>query len=94
MTYAGVRNVINNITIKANITSNDIEKKINSAFHRSANIDSQKVHADVIGSSVILKGKVKSFSEKEDAEDAAWSAPGVLKVENHLEVEELEEFSF
>ena len=92
--FAGVRNVINNITIKPSVTPSDLKQKINSAFHRSANIDSGKVQADVFGSKVVLKGKVRSFAEKEDAEDAVWAAPGVLTVENNLEVEEEAEFSF
>jgi len=94
MNFAGVRNVINNINIKPKVTPSDIKQKINSAFHRSANIDSNKIHADVFGSKVILKGKVRSFTEKEDAEDAVWAAPGVLAVENNLEVEEEAEITF
>jgi osmotically-inducible protein OsmY len=86
----GVRTIFNLITVKPRITPNDIKQKINAAFHRSATVDSAKITADVIGSKVILRGKVRSFTEKEDAEYAAWAAPGVLGVESKLEIEEPE----
>jgi len=84
----GVRCVFNLIIIKPKITSSGIEQKITSAFKRSAIIDAGKISAEVIGSRVILHGKVRSFTEKEDAENAAWFAPGVTNVESRLEIEE------
>ena len=86
----GVRCVFNLITIKPKITSSGIEQKITSAFKRSAIIDAGKISAEVIGSRVILHGKVHSFTEKGDAENAAWFAPGVTNVESRLEIEEPE----
>lgn len=87
---AGVKSVINLIGIKPKISSGDIQQKINAAFHRSANIDSGKISVEVSGSKVILNGKVRSFAEKEDAEVAAWNAPGVISVESKLEIEQPE----
>lgn len=87
---AGVRSVVNLITIQSKIEPSEIEKKITAAFHRSATVDAHKITAEVTGSKVILRGKVRSFTEKDDAEYAAWSAPGVLSVESKLEVEEPE----
>jgi osmotically-inducible protein OsmY len=89
----GVRNVVNYITVKPKVVASDIEKKIDSAFHRSATIDAEKIRVETIGSKVILKGKVRSMAEKDDAEDAAWAAPGVITVENRLDIEE-EIFAF
>lgn len=83
----GVRSVINLITVKPEIKASDIRKKINSAFIRSATIDAEKVDVEVSGNKVILRGKVRSFAEKEDAERAAWAAPGVTTLESNLEVE-------
>jgi osmotically-inducible protein OsmY len=87
---AGVRKVINTIQLKPKVTPSDVRRNINGALHRSANIDAGRIQVEVIGTRVILKGKVRSFAEKEDAEKAAWSAPGVLQVENHLELLEQE----
>ncbi|MGZ8511185.1 MAG: BON domain-containing protein [Chitinophagaceae bacterium] len=86
----GVRSVINLITVKPKITTSEIQQKIGAAFHRSATIDSGKIKAEVLGSKVILRGTVRSFAEKEDAETAAWYAPGVTSVESELEIEEPE----
>jgi osmotically-inducible protein OsmY len=87
---AGVRGVINTITLKQKATPNDLKQKINAAFHRSASIDASKIEIEVVGTKAILKGKVRSFAEKDDAESAAWSAPGILDVDNKLEITELE----
>ena len=79
--------MFNLISVKPKITASDIEQKISSAFHRSATIDSGKISADVMGSRVTLRGSVRSFSEKEDAEMVAWNAPGVTSVESKIEIE-------
>lgn len=89
----GVRSVINFISVKPLITPSEIQQKISAAFHRSATIDSGKITAEVMGSKVILSGKVRSFIEKEDAETAAWNAPGVTSVESKIEIE-VPEYAF
>ena len=84
----GVRGVTNNIKVKSKTTDvMDIKRKISAAFHRSATIDSSNIEVDISGSRATLKGKVRSWAEKRDAEDAAWTAPGVLVVDNKIEID-------
>lgn len=90
----GVRNVLNNIRVKPKITVPDIKTRITEALERVATIDAGKISVDINGTKVALYGKVRSYAEKEDAEDAAWCAPGVSSIENHLAVEPQMEFAF
>ncbi len=89
----GVLSIINLISVKPKVTASDIQQKISSAFHRSASIDAGKITVEVKGSKVILRGNVRSFVEKDDAETAAWNAPGVTSVESKLKIA-IPEFSF
>ena len=84
----GVKFVTNLVQVKPKVTPYELQLKINATFQRSANIDAAKITTDVIGSKVVLRGKVRSFAE--NAENAVWSAPGVTMVENKLSIEEPE----
>lgn len=83
----GVNGISNLIKIKPGASPVEVTRKINAAFHRSATIDSGKVQVGVNGSKVTLSGKVRSYSEKKDAESAAWLAPGVTEIENKIEID-------
>jgi osmotically-inducible protein OsmY len=84
----GVRQVINAISLRKNPTIRNLKNKILAAFHRSATIDASKIQVEIIDSKAILKGKVRSYAEKEDAESGARSTPGILEVDNKLQVRE------
>lgn len=90
----GVRNVWNNITVKPKVAPADVKNKISAAFHRTATIDADRISVEVEGTKAILKGKVRTYAERDDAVDAAWSAPGITTVENRLELVSSEEFAF
>jgi osmotically-inducible protein OsmY len=83
----GVKGISNLLTVKPSVIAKDAKRKITSAFQRSATIDADKISIEVLGSKVTLKGKVRSWAEKNDAENAVWATQGVIKVDNKLEVE-------
>ena len=84
---AGVKSVGNLISVKPkHVSSFDVSAKIKEAFKRSAEVDSSKVNVESLDGKVILKGFVRSWAERRDAENAAWSAPGVTQVEDRLAV--------
>ena len=64
----------------------DLKRKIQEAFKRSAEVDADRITVEANGSEVILKGTVRSWIEREEAERVAWSAPGITKVEDRIVV--------
>jgi osmotically-inducible protein OsmY len=83
---AGVRGVSDEIKIKARALPKDVKEQIEAAFKRSAEIDARRVGVDVHEGKVILHGNVRSWTEREQAQQAAFAAPGVRTVENQLTV--------
>jgi osmotically-inducible protein OsmY len=82
----GVKGVSNFIEIKPRVPPSEIKRKIGEAFRRNAEIDANRITVETDGDVVILKGTVQSWAEREEAERAAWAAPGIKKVENLLTV--------
>jgi osmotically-inducible protein OsmY len=82
----GVKGVVNSIQVKPKVTPVDIKKKIEEAFKRNAEIDANQIDVETHDGEVVLKGTVHSWFEREEAERAAWSAPGVKKVEDHITI--------
>jgi len=84
----GVKGVINNIAVKPTVSAADVREKIEKAFRRSAQVDADHITIEAEGGKVTLRGRVHSWAELDEAEDAAWAVPGVTDVENLVELEE------
>lgn len=82
----GVRGVSNKITVKPHVAPTDVKRKIIREFERAARQDAQQVQVKVSGGIVSLEGTVQDWAEYDEAERAAWSAPGVTEVRNFLVV--------
>lgn len=88
----GVRGINNSITLKNSIKPKEVKSQIKRAFHRMATLDSNDIILETHGNTVTLRGKVHSIKEKEDAEIAAYKAPGVFDVKNELKVQYYSEY--
>ncbi|KAB0486954.1 Osmotically-inducible protein OsmY, contains BON domain [Pseudomonas reinekei] len=81
---SGVVGVDNRLTLRPRVDVGDIQKRIEEALKRNAEVDAKGIHIKVEGNVVKLEGKVHLWRERQIVERAAWSVPGVNKVEDHL----------
>ena len=82
----GVLAVVNLIELTPKAAPQDIKRRIQTAFHRSAQIDANLITVEAKEGLVTLKGRVRSWAEREEAQDTAWCAPGVTQVKNEITV--------
>jgi osmotically-inducible protein OsmY len=83
----GVKGVSNYVSVKPSVKASDVKQKIEDAFKRHAILDAKDIQVTVHNASVTLRGNVHTWQEREDATQAAWAAPGVDAVENHLVIQ-------
>jgi len=83
---SGVVGVMNSITIKPHTPAADVKRKIEDALRRNAEVEANAIGVLVRDRKVILEGHVHDWQERAVAERAAWSAPGIAAVENHLRI--------
>ena len=84
---AGVRGVTNLITLRPKLASASVENAIRSAFERNALLDAKQIRVETSDSKLTLRGCVRNYSEREEAERVAWAAPGIFSVDNQLTVD-------
>src|SRR5580704_14436767 len=82
----GVKGVTNSILLKPRVQPAEIKRKIEEAFRRNAEIDANRITVEAHDGEVILKGTVRSWAERQEAERAAWSAPGVKRVDDRITI--------
>jgi len=82
----GVKGVVNLIEVKPRASTAEVKAAIEAALKRSAEVDASNIQVEADGDKVILRGTVRSWAEREEAERAAWRAAGVRSVDNRITV--------
>ena len=85
----GVMGITNNVTLKPHASAPDIKQRITDALKRSAEVEGSRIKVSVINGEVELRGDVDSFADRRSVAQAAWSAPGVTMVKDHVHVNAL-----
>ena len=80
----GVRGVLNHIDVAPRTTQRDVRRRIVQALHRRADVDARHIQVEVDNDAVVLTGAVRSWSQRDAAEDAARRAPGIRGVDNQI----------
>jgi len=83
----GVTGVSNVISVRPpKVSANDVKHRIEQALERAAEVDAGKISVEAANGKVTLRGTVKSWTERDEAEWAAWAAPGVSGVDNYIRI--------
>jgi osmotically-inducible protein OsmY len=83
---AGVRGVIDHIKVKPRVSPGVVSTRIEEALRRNAELDARRITVSATDNKVHLYGSVRSAFEREEAERAAWAAPGVAEVIDHISI--------
>lgn len=83
---SGVRGLLNKIAVNPRVSTVEVKAKIEAALRRSAEVDARRITVSAQDGAVTLHGNVRSWFEREEAERAAWAAPGVSRVIDNIAV--------
>ena len=82
----GLKGVTNLVKTQPQVEPSEVKRKIEEALKRNAAVDAHRINVEAHGGEVVLTGLVRSWVERQEAEQAAWAAPGVVKVEDRIAV--------
>jgi osmotically-inducible protein OsmY len=82
----GIKGIRNEIAVQPAVALGDVKSSIEEALRRSALVDSSHIKVQVPHGVVSLRGALRSRAEHDEAMHAAWAAPGVTKVEDHISI--------
>jgi osmotically-inducible protein OsmY len=85
-TLLGVRRVIDEIALVPGEPHVDAKAAVEQALARSSEIDASGITVELAGARIVLRGAVRTWAEREEAERIAWAAPGTAAVENELAI--------
>jgi osmotically-inducible protein OsmY len=85
----GVKGVSNLVEVKPRVSKGEVKTAIEAALKRSAQVDARRIKVETDGDKVTLRGTVRSWFEREEAERAAWRSPGVRSVDNRITIGEV-----
>jgi osmotically-inducible protein OsmY len=82
----GIRGINNRIQLKPDVSVSEVKVKIEEALRRSAEVDARRIAVSADNTTITLTGNVHSWFEREEAKRAAWAAPGVTRVIDHIAI--------
>jgi osmotically-inducible protein OsmY len=82
----GVKGITNLIELQPRVPPVEVKHRIEEAFRRSAELDANRITVEADGGTVTLRGTVRSWAERQEAERVAWATPGVVRVENLIAI--------
>lgn len=82
----GVTGVSNLIEVKPQVNASGVKAAIETALKRNASVDASRIKVEADGDNVTLRGNVRSWLERDEAERAAWAAPGVRVVDDQITI--------
>ena len=82
----GLKGIVNRIVVVPAADRKDVRREIARALHREATLAGHRIDVDVHRHVATLRGTMNSWHEREAAEQAAMHAPGIVAVQNNIEL--------